>query len=57
MGILLIGEIDHLQQLMDNAVTLLFAIFQEGWDDTDVLRYGHIGKQTNLLNHIADMAA
>ena len=57
MGVLLIGHVDQLQQRVDNLVTLLLAVFQQGGHHADVLGHRHIGKQADLLDHIADMAA
>ena len=57
MGVLLIGKIDHLQKLAGDAVALLLAVFQEGRYHADVLGHRHIGKQSDLLNNVADMPA
>ena len=57
MGVLLIGEIDHLQQLPGDAVALLFTVFQQSGNHADVLGHRHIGEQADLLNDIADMPA
>ena len=57
MGVLLIGEVDHFQQLPGDAVTLLLAVFQQGGYHADILSHRHVGEQADLLDHIADVAA
>lgn len=57
MGVLLIGQVDQLQQLMDDLVARLLAVFQQIGHHADVLGHGHVGKQADLLDDIADVAA
>ena len=57
VGVLLIGQVDQLQQLMDNLVARLLAVFQQIGHHADVLGHGHVGKQADLLDDIADVAA
>ena len=57
MGVLLIGQVDHIQQLPHDAVALLPAVLEQGGDHADVLGHRHVGEQADLLDHIADVAA
>ena len=57
VGVLLIGQVDQLQQLMDDLVARLLAVFQQIGHHADVLGHGHVGKQADLLDDIANVAA
>ena len=57
VGVLFIGQVDHVQQLTNDAVALLPAVLEQGGDHADVLGHRHIGEQADLLDHIADVAA
>ena len=57
MGVLLIGHVHQLQQLVDDPVALLLGVLQQGGHHTDVLGHRHVGEQADLLDHIADVPA
>ena len=48
---------NQLQHLLHDLSTAGLVVFEEFWDNGNILGYGHIWEQANLLNHIADMAA
>ncbi|MPM25488.1 hypothetical protein SDC9_71983 [bioreactor metagenome] len=56
-GILLIGHIHQRQQVPHGLLPLLPGVLQKLGHHRDILLHRHIGKQPDLLDHIADAAA
>ena len=48
---------NQFQHLLHDLSTAGLVVFEEFWDNGNILGYGHIWEQADLLNHIADMAA
>ncbi len=57
VGVLLIGHLDHGEQVADDLVALLLGVLQQLGHHADVLGHRHVGEQADLLDHIADVAA
>ena len=47
----------QLQHILHDLIAALLIIIQQLWHHADVLGHRHVGKQADLLDHIADMAA
>ena len=50
-------EFDGGEQLVDAVADLLLAPAEQLWHDRDVLGDGHVGEQSDLLDHVADVAS
>ena len=60
LGRILLGvgfHIDHFQKVPDDLITFGLVILEQLGHDADVLSDRHVGEQTDLLDHIADVAA
>jgi len=50
-------HVNQLQHFLHDLSTAGLVVFEKFGDNGNVLGYGHVWKQADLLNHIADMAA
>jgi hypothetical protein len=53
VGVLVVGQLHHVQQVADDLVALVLGPFQQLGHHADVLGHRHVGEQADLLDHIA----